>query len=580
MGYFIYLFKKAFKYGSISSLILIVLGFSLSGLLAYSTPYLLQRAVDALEFNLDFKKFAFFIVLMIVANGLHIFIRHITRLKKYRERFRIRRKFLISAYQHMLGLELPWHNANHSGKTIHIVNSAKSSLDSFVDSLDKYINIFLRLALPIGYLFYLGPAMAAIFTTWLVICMVFVLFMNKKLAYLWGASHVKKQKVSKLFLDYVSNIRTVLSLRLGGKTRSNLSQTNNAVYPIYNQSIKTNENKWSFLVFSVLFLNNLILIYFVWSQIKSGSFNFGVLMALKLYLEMGADGFFDFADNYDFMVENAISIQQADLIFKAPIKENIAQSKPKSIKSFSINKMTFQHRDSKNPNLTISKVPFKAKRGKRIALVGESGSGKSTMMLLIRGLLEPKNAVCDINNKKSACIGDLSESSVLIPQDPEFFEDTIEYNITVGGKYTKRQINEALNMSKFDIVLARLPKGLKTGLFEKGVNLSGGEKQRLALARGLLAAIGRDIVLLDESTSSVDSENEHLIFEHIFKKFQDKFLIASIHKLNMLNYFDEIYVFDNRKIVQYGTLESLRKQPGQFQKIWKKYKGKSLKKSV
>ncbi|MFA7188429.1 MAG: ABC transporter ATP-binding protein, partial [Alphaproteobacteria bacterium] len=154
------------------------------------------------------------------------------------------------------------------------------------------------------------------------------------------------------------------------------------------------------------------------------------------------------------------------------------------------------------------------------------------------------------------------------------------YNITVGGKYTKKQINEAISISKFDIVLSRLPKGLKTGLFEKGVNLSGGEKQRLALARGLLAAKGREIVLLDESTSSVDFENEHLIFEHIFKKFKDKFIITSIHKLNMLNYFDEIYVFDNRKIVQHGTLESLKKQPGQFQKIWKKYNKKDKKESI
>ena len=567
-----YLLGQAFKYGSIRSLVIIIAGFAASAAFAYSTPYLLQRAIDGLAFRSSFGHFAFFIGLTIAAQGVHVLVRHISRLKKYRERFHIRKKFRLAAYYHMRNLGLPWHNANHSGKTIHVVDAACHALDSFVNTIHTYINIFVSLIVSIGYLFWLDPAMAAVFGGWLSICVLFVFSMNKKLARLWDDLHFLNQKISKLFLDYVSNIRTVLSLRLGRKTQDNLSRAHDDVYPTLNKSIRTNENKWSFLVFGVLLLNNCLMLYFVWTQFNAdAAFDFGALVALRLYLSMGAEGFFDFADTYDKIVEHAVAVRQADAILTRSFGDGVPKGKRYGINSFAINKMFFQHRDSEIPNLTISGVPFMARRGRRIALVGESGSGKSTMMLLVRGLLSPKSVECDINDKTCDCMSQLSAQSVLIPQDPEFFEDTIEYNITVGGKYAKSQIDGALKMSRFDVVLARLPKGLKTGLFEKGVNLSGGEKQRLALARGILAAQSRDIVFLDESTSSVDAENERIIYGSIFKKFKNKFVIASVHKLNLLDHFDEIYVFGDRRIVQHGTLEELLSERGQFQKIWKKY---------
>ena len=123
----------------------------------------------------------------------------------------------------------------------------------------------------------------------------------------------------------------------------------------------------------------------------------------------------------------------------------------------------------------------------------------------------------------------------------------------------KEELDKAIDLAKFRKVLNRLENGLDTNVLEKGVSLSGGEKQRLAFARGILAAKSSDIVLMDEPTSSVDSLNETKIYESVFKVFKTKTIISAIHKLNLLTKFDYIYLFENGKIIAEGTLEEIKK---------------------
>ena len=129
-------------------------------------------------------------------------------------------------------------------------------------------------------------------------------------------------------------------------------------------------------------------------------------------------------------------------------------------------------------------------------------------------------------------------------------------------------------MARFTDVVSRLPKKFDSSIVEKGVNLSGGEKQRLALARGLLASEDKSIVLLDEPTSSVDSRNELAIYKNIFQTFEDKVIVSSIHRLHLLSLLDTIYFFDKGKIIASGSLEYLLQTSMEFQELWKKYHSK------
>ncbi len=122
-------------------------------------------------------------------------------------------------------------------------------------------------------------------------------------------------------------------------------------------------------------------------------------------------------------------------------------------------------------------------------------------------------------------------------------------------------------------MLKRLPKGLETNIAEKGVSLSGGEKQRLAVARGLFFVkdSGSDIVLLDEPTSSVDIYNERIIYEGLLEEFRHLCVLSAIHKFNLLHLFDEVLVFAHGELVERGTVEQLLAKQGEFARLWRNF---------
>jgi ABC-type multidrug transport system fused ATPase/permease subunit len=187
----------------------------------------------------------------------------------------------------------------------------------------------------------------------------------------------------------------------------------------------------------------------------------------------------------------------------------------------------------------IDKANFNFEKGQKIALVGESGSGKSTILSLVRGLYKPESGEIYCDGKLlPQGVAHIRDEVTLIPQEPEIFNNSFKYNITMNLDVKDFELNKAIEMAQLKPVIEKLPNGLDTSVMEKGVSLSGGEKQRLALARGLLAAEKSEILLLDEPTSSVDSMNELKIHENVFKEFKDKTIISSIHRLHLLEKFD------------------------------------------
>jgi len=192
-------------------------------------------------------------------------------------------------------------------------------------------------------------------------------------------------------------------------------------------------------------------------------------------------------------------------------------------------------------------------------------------MTLIRGLHEADQGDVYLDGAKMPSMKVLSHLTTLIPQEPEIFENTIEYNIAAGISHTPEEIQTACQLARFEPVLTRLPHGLQTSIKEKGVNLSGGEKQRLALARGVFAAKLSSIILMDEPTSSVDTANERAIYQNLFDYFADRCVISSMHRLHLLPMFDEIYVMRSGKVVERGHFNELIAADGLLKQMWEKY---------
>jgi ABC-type multidrug transport system fused ATPase/permease subunit len=166
----------------------------------------------------------------------------------------------------------------------------------------------------------------------------------------------------------------------------------------------------------------------------------------------------------------------------------------------------------------------------------------------------------------------INEAVTLFPQEPEIFENTLAYNVTLGLPFSEEEIMQVCESAHFSEVIRQLPAGLESDIREKGVNLSGGQKQRLALARGILAARESDLVLLDEPTSSVDPRTEALIYEGLFRAFSDKAIVSSLHRLHLLVHFDYVYILHQGSIIDEGSFEYLRDHSAPFQELWKHQK--------
>ena len=216
----------------------------------------------------------------------------------------------------------------------------------------------------------------------------------------------------------------------------------------------------------------------------------------------------------------------------------------------------------KNFNLSV-------KTGQNVAIVGTSGSGKSTIGRLMFRFYDINEGelLIDGNNVKDVTQSSLHSQIGIIPQDTVLFNDTIYYNIAYGNPDAdENSVVEAAKSAKIHNFISSLPDGYKTTVGERGLKLSGGEKQRVGIARTLLK--NPPILLLDEATSSLDTETEKDIQEHLYKMLKGRTVISIAHRLSTVVNNDLIVVLENGEILERGSHQELLEMKGRYSKMW------------
>jgi len=202
--------------------------------------------------------------------------------------------------------------------------------------------------------------------------------------------------------------------------------------------------------------------------------------------------------------------------------------------------------------------------GKTVALIGHSGSGKTTLAHLILGLYAPESGSIYIDNVPVEQIGlDVVRSHVaLVLQSPKMFNDTLRQNLTLGRNIDDSTIEQALKIAQLSTLVSKLPEALETMIGKDGVRLSGGERQRVSIARMILHSA--NIILLDESTSALDTTTESDLFRSMREHLMGKTTLIIAHRQSTIEHADLIYVLKNGRIIQHGEPKDLREEDGYY----------------
>lgn len=250
--------------------------------------------------------------------------------------------------------------------------------------------------------------------------------------------------------------------------------------------------------------------------------------------------------------------------------ENVVQEAPnaKTIKSFEhaveLRNVHFNYGDKK----ILDGIDLIIPKGKTIALVGASGAGKSTLVDLIPRFHDVSSGeiLIDGVNVKEYKLDDMRRLMGVVSQDPILFNDTIYNNITLGtGGATQERVEEAARIAHAHNFIVKKDKGYETEVGDRGTRLSGGERQRVTIARAVLK--NPPILILDEATSSLDTESERMVQDAINQLMQNRTCIVIAHRLSTVQHADEIIVLNNGKIAERGTHSSLISNNGLYKKL-------------
>lgn len=321
---------------------------------------------------------------------------------------------------------------------------------------------------------------------------------------------------------------------------------------------------------------NLILMYFGIMQVIKGNITLGSYMAFNTL-----SGYF--MEPVSNLVGLQLSLQEANISMKRfseildyeeeqpETEQNLYQDIEKIDGDIEIKHVTFRYGNRKP---ALNDISFTIPKGKKVALVGSSGSGKTTMAKLLLKYYEPEQGEILIDGVDINEISNKSLRRVIsyVPQTIELFSKSIYDNIRVSRmSATLEEVKDAAKAADAHDFIKRLPMQYYTFLEEAGNGLSGGEKQRIALARAFLKK--NEFYILDESTSNLDFATENIIFDMIYNKLNKKSMLIVAHRLATVKNCDLIIVMDHGEIAEQGTHEELLALKGKYYELWEMQQG-------
>ena len=489
-------------------------------------------------------------------------------------------KVFTDGLQHAMKLPYQQFEDQRSGETLSVLTKVRSDTEKF---MINFINILFGVIIGVVFVF----VYAAIFIHWsipvaylvgITVLTLITNFLSKKIKIIQKNIVGETTALAGSTTESLRNIELVKSL---GLTKQEVSRLNKNTYKILGLELKKVKRIRSISFIQGTMVNTLrqvILFILMWLIFKN-QMNAGQLVTMQIF------SFFVFGPLQE-IGNILLSYREAEaslnnfhnLMQKAPETEPANPKPLNNIQSLSFNHVSFKHQTASQK--AIDNISFAANTGETIAFVGPSGSGKSTLMKLLVGLYRPQEGKILYNGLDETEIhfDDLRKQIGFVTQDTNLFSGTIKENLVfVNPAATDADLNDVLAKASCLNLIERAEKGLDTMIGEGGLKLSGGEKQRLSIARALLRK--PHLLIFDEATSALDSLTEEEITDTIreISSQKEQITILIAHRLSTIMHADKIYVLEKGDVVETGTHERLLEEKGLYYAMWRQQIGERKK---
>lgn len=511
------------------------------------------------------------------AYGIIIIVRTVTKWFQSRWLVQLDANLIVALkryfYKHLLSLSHNFHTTHKTGSLISRLARGGHGIEAMTDFLIfNLVPVVIQVVIAGLSLAYFDVTSAVILLAVSVVFIWYSVAIQQRQKPASAAANTASDRESGMISDTFTNID---SIKYYGK-EATVSQRYAAISEITKKKQITHWNYFSWLdagqiailsigVFAVLYFP---ILAFINGEISLGTLTFieatfGVIMDQLFYFTYGIRNFYRaMADFQDLFKYKKVSNDIKDVPGAVPLVISTG--------AIAFSNVSFRYHNRKivhNFNLSIPP-------NTRVAFVGPSGSGKSTLIKLLYRLYDVEKGEITIDGrnirdfKQESLRGELS----IVPQECILFDDTIYNNILFSRPdASKSEVMQAIKAAQLDKTIAHLPQKENTIVGERGVKLSGGEKQRVSIARALLA--NKKVLVLDEATSALDSETEHEIQQSLNTLMKNRTSLIIAHRLSTIMHADLIVVLDKGSIVQQGTHIELVRKRGLYRELWNLQRG-------
>ena len=459
-----------------------------------------------------------------------------------------------------------------SGELLQKLQKARADIQLVIAN---FVNIIffalIGIIIVVSYAFYVNWLIGAVYFLMIPLLGFTTFFVGRKIKAAQKNIVLESAELAGSTTETLRNVELVKSLGLENQEIERLNSVNNKILLLELKKIRLIRSL-SFIQGTMINAMRAILIFLMIWLVFEKSITLGEFLSLFLYSFFVFSPLSELGNVSSQFHEARASSEQLEKILKIPIETKpLNPIKVGPITSIELKDLYFSYSSNEEPSL--QKINFRLKEGDSVALVGPSGSGKTTLVKLLVGLYKPQRGKIILNKTNSieADYNDLRKRIGLVSQETQLFAGTVRENLLfVNPSASDKNCWDALKMAAALPIVERDGKGLDTKIGEGGIKISGGERQRLAIARALLR--NPEIIIFDEATSSLDSITEKSITQtirNISNIHPNLITVLVAHRLSTVAHAEKIFVLEKGKIIEEGNHYDLLGKKGLYAALWR-----------